>query len=110
MAKATFEHTLAMYAPADAIRSALSQYEFFLEHAIHRNLARVNFLGECVGPDGITRRYYRNSERVQPATQREPRRSHRCFPFCAHLALNGSNEPDHAIDSTLDSRASTFVP
>lgn len=65
LAKATFEHALAIHASADAIRSALSHYEFFLEHAIHRNLVRVQFLGEHAGPDGITRRYYRNSERVR---------------------------------------------
>lgn len=65
MAKVTFEHTLAIHAPANAIRSALSHYEFFLEHAIHRNLVRVLFLGERSDPDGITRRHYRNSERVQ---------------------------------------------
>ncbi|MGZ3599511.1 MAG: hypothetical protein ACXWQ5_07320 [Ktedonobacterales bacterium] len=65
MAKATFEHMLTIHASADAIRSALSNYEFFLEHAIHRNLVRVRFLGERTDPDGNTRRYYRNSERVQ---------------------------------------------
>lgn len=65
MAKATFEHALTMHASADAIRSALSHYEFFLEHAIHRNFVRVQFLEERVGADGITRRRYRNSERVQ---------------------------------------------
>lgn len=65
MAKATFEHALAINASADAIISALSHYEFFLEHAIHRNLVRVRFLGERAGPDGISRRHYRNSERVQ---------------------------------------------
>lgn len=65
MAKVTFEHTLAMHASADDIRSALSHYEFFLEHTIHRNLVKVQFLGERIGPDGITLRCYRNSERVQ---------------------------------------------
>lgn len=65
MAKATFEHALTMHASADAIRSALTHYEFFLEHAIHRNLVKVQFLGERTGPDGITRRHYRNSERVR---------------------------------------------
>ncbi len=65
MAKATFEHALAIHAPTDAIRSVLTHYEFFLEHALHRNLVRVQFLGERVGSDGISRRHYRNSERVQ---------------------------------------------
>lgn len=65
MAKATFEHTLTIHASADTIRSALSHYEFFLEHGLHRNLVRVQFLGERSGPDGIARRHYRNSERVQ---------------------------------------------
>ena len=65
MAKAIFEHALAMKVSADSMRSALTHYEFFLEHAFHRNLVKVQFLGERAGSDGITRRHYRNSERVQ---------------------------------------------
>ena len=65
MAKRVFEHTVALHAPPDAVIYALSHYEFYLEHHIHRNLARVRFLGERRGADGVARRMYRNSERVR---------------------------------------------
>jgi hypothetical protein len=61
----TFEHTAVLPAAPDTVVYALSHYEYFLEHQIHLNLARVRFLGERHGADGVTRRVYRNSERVR---------------------------------------------
>ena len=60
-----FEHATIIHAPTDRVIYALSHYEYFLEHHIHRNLAHVRLLAEERGTDGIVRRRYRNSERVR---------------------------------------------
>ena len=65
MVKRIFEHSIVIQAPTERVIYALSHYEYFLEHHIHRNLARVNLMSEERGPDGIVRRRYRNSERVR---------------------------------------------
>jgi hypothetical protein len=65
VAKRIFEHSTVIQAPTERVIDALSHYEYYLEHHLHRNLARVKLVSEVRGTDGIVRRRYRNSERVR---------------------------------------------
>lgn len=65
MPKKVYEHAITIQADPQRILSSLSRYEFFLENDIHPNLVKSDLLDERTGDDGVTRRTYRNFERVK---------------------------------------------